>query len=731
LFHRNLDTEESESISWKDVGGFGEPEVYSSLPIPIPPDPPTRVSFLTAPEGVLLAVGYRIHPIFIWNALELQLLGTCEPDVTNNGINAMAFSPNPEIPALLVAFQDGSLCVFDYSTMELQVTRPDVYASSLALSPDGRTVVIGSNQGILEVFELEQAHSGASITLNIIYRSNHPLDEAIRRVAFSADGLRFVDVRGRQGRVWAPAALVRKGTSERESSIGSSEADLASLFPPRPSHRVLQTTGEPKITSPVIPSVDGKLVVAGNSNGDVVLFSTVDAEAIGTLYQHGRGASIVSLALVESRNRVISADDGARILVADFEVPLARVAATPSLTKPAIVLDQRFEGAVARILVNAAGDRVFLSGRYTAQLWKIQSGEVYLAGGSTDGTSSASNLAAPSVSAPPRPVSPGPGAVGPDGNTTTSGPRSAFQHPTNPEWFVVVTRDIARVYSWNDFSELTSPEGIRLVRGPSAGTSHTPSSPLPTDISRDRATASYHVGPSFVVERFQLSETSSPRLYLWPATELDPSSQSGLARPAAEPNLDALGPAVLQVLRVSGSSTLLFIDVKFWVCSVELQSVAPTPPPAAVSFRSTGFSTTRSSSASNTSSVASSTRITARSMMSATVEPTAHAHARRHFFALSEWRTANGELRCAVAAGPPNNMNLPGRGGSGARDVVAFAAGSRLVVVHGGLGFSESVVVAAGTGGAASGYGHGGRGVVGQELWRVVEGSMHRRSSNW
>jgi hypothetical protein len=97
------------------------------------------------------------------------------------------------------------------------------------------------------------------------------------------------------------------------------------------------------------------------------------------------------------------------------------------------------------------------------------------------------------------------------------------------------------------------------------------------------------------------------------------------------------------------------------------------------------------------------------------------AHAKRHFFALSEWRTGNGEFRCAVAVKLP----VLGRIGGGGGDIFAFAAGSRLVVFHGGLGFSESVVAA----GNVVEYGE--RGMPGQDLWRVVGGSMHRQSSNW
>jgi hypothetical protein len=467
----------------------------------------------------------------------------------------------------------------------------------------------------------------------------------------------------------------------------------------------------------VIPTGDGKVVIAGKSNGDVVLFSTVDAEQIGVLYQHR--APIVSLAVVESRNRVVSADDWSRILVADFEVPLSKLATTPQVIKPSIVLDQRFEAAVTRMLASPSGNSVLMSSRHTDQLWKLPSGEVFAAGRPA-GMISTSNLADTASSFPPGLVSPttGTSMLGGDAKTS-SGPISAFQHPTNPEWFVAVTRDIARVYSWEDFTELTSREGIRLVRKSSAETPDGTPSPPQTNLPWDKAALSHHVGPSFVIERFHASPSSPPRLYLWPATELDPASPSGVARAAVEPNLDAVGDAVFQVLCVSGPSTLLFLDVKLWVCSVELQSVAPTPP-AAVSFPSPprGFST--HSASTSTSSLASSAPRSMRSSTASTnVEPTAHA--KRHFFALREWRTGNGELRCAVAVNPP----VPGRGGRGARDIIAFAVRSRVVAVHGGLGFSESVVVAAGATGE-----YGGRGVPGQDLWRVVGGSMHCPSSN-
>jgi WD40 repeat protein len=507
FLHRNLETEESQSISWKEIAGYEGPPGPLG-PAIVPPDPPTRASFLTTPDGVLLAVGYRIHPVLIWNALDLQLLGACKPNVTNNGIHAMVFSPNPEVPALLVSLHHGSLCVFDYLTMELRVDKPDIYATSIACSSDGRTVLIGSNQGIIEIFELDQEPETARMTLTIIYRSDHPLDEPIRGVSFSPSG-RFVDVRGRQGRVWTPEAIARNRTTDRKSLKGSPGGAIALRSPPRPSHRVQRAASEPEITSPVIPIEGGNMVIAGKSNGNLVLFSTTDAE-IRRLYQYPHEARIASLIVVESRNRVISADDWSRIVVADFGLPLSNLTATPELIKPSIILDQRFQNTVTRMLASPSGDSVLVSSRHIDQLWKIPSGEVFVAG-TPAGTTNTSNLTDTTSHSPHGSVSPAPGTPMPE--SRRPGPRAAFQHPTHPEWFVVVARDIARVYSWDDFTELTSPEGIRLVRESSAETTDDPPSSPQTNVPWDKVI-------HFLPRRPQLRHRALPAVAILPSTAL-------------------------------------------------------------------------------------------------------------------------------------------------------------------------------------------------------------------
>jgi WD40 repeat protein len=684
---RSLETGAAASISWKDADA--DDYSYSQE---IPNQPPSRAAFSTANDDVLLAVGYRNHPVFIWNALELQLLGRCTTD-GNNGIDDMAFNPNPDIVALVVSYNDGNLCVFDYRTMALTFVRPKVFAHSIACSPDGRSLVTGSSQGIIEVFEFDQDYAG-NTTLTLIYCIN-AFDDSIRGVAFSSDGLRFVDVRSKQCRVWAPAALVRKD-NELEST-----SDVVPLL--------LEAGGtpdgleDPEITSPLVASTDGGCVVVGKGSGDVALVSTIDGKELGVLYRHARGASIVGVALGEPRNLVVSADDSGRVLAAELATPLPKVtAAAPRQKLPAahVVLDRRFGAAVACVLVNAAADRLLVSGRDVDELWELPSGRVL-----NSRPPIAANTALSSL--PLQAAALGSSSSDSGLAITTITTRSAFQHPANLAWFVVVVGDIARVFCWADFDELTSANGIRFGRPASPARfleSPQVASAPPPNISLASAAASYHVGPGLVVELLRPSPFAPSRLHVWPAATLDPSSESP-ALPATEPNLDAIGPAVLAVLGVVGASTLVFLDVNLWVCSTELRSAAAA--------------TARSGDVSRIGPSA-----------STVVRQNQQAHARRHFFTLSEWRTAGGELRCTLAAVPAATPR------SRSRDFV-FASGHCVVVVKGGLEFSESVAAGAAMAMVPeNGHSHAGGGGVpgggadGQHVWKLVSGSMHRRALN-
>ncbi|KAI1134032.1 WD40-repeat-containing domain protein [Hypoxylon sp. FL0543] len=625
-----LDTGEHETISWR---GMHDQDINGALDIP--EQPPSCAAFSTLGETVLLAVGYRKHPIFIWNVFEVQLLGQCVVD-ENNGIDDMTFNPNPEITALAVSYSDGRLCLFDYTTMALTFTRPNVFANSIACSPDGRSLVTGSTRGVIEIFEFDQDHTGnmAFVPIYCI----QAFDDSIRCVAFSADGLRFVDLHDQQCRVWAPAALMRKD-NELESI-----SDVAPLPPKIVSTR--EDFETPEVTSNLAVSSNGGCVVAGKSNGEVLAFSAFDGKELGTLYGHGRGVSVVKVAIGEARNLIISADDSGRVLVAELNTSLPASSAAQKLPAAHIILNHRFGAAVVNLLVNHSADRLLISGRTMEQLCDLSSGQVL---------GSISHLACGIASmalSQPRTFS-----DASDKSTSAV----AFQHPTNEAWMVLMIADTARIFCWSDFQELTSANGIPLQR-PSASEQALLPTQLPRTTPLNSRSSSYYVGRSFVLELFRASPSVAPRLYLWPASAFDPATAlpGSQGRLPMEVNLAALDAHILAVLGIVSQSTVLVMDVNLWIYSIELRPTQVTPHVRA-SF-SSGSTTTQD-------------------WPDSVPQQLQPVSTRRHFFALSEWRTISGELRYAVAqrsSGPD----------------FFFASRQYIVVVQGGLDFSE--IMAAG-----------------------------------
>jgi len=189
--------------------------------------------------------------------------------------------------------------------------------------------------------------------------------------------------------------------------------------------------------------------------------------------------------------------------------------------------------------------------------------------------------------------------------------------------------------------------------------------------------SSYHVGSGFVVEHTKASPSSPSRLSLWSASAFDPGQAEALARPADEPNLSYISPMVSKILGVVGPSTIVFLDVDLWVCSADLQSVrapASEPPLWHRNFDRGAKS---------------------QSVSSLPISLPWHSalpQARRHFFALNEWRTTEGEVSGTVIS---SYATLPARSSSWKRDAVAFSNKQGIVVVQGGLEFSEDVAVSA------------------------------------
>ncbi|KAI1759681.1 hypothetical protein GGR53DRAFT_130182 [Hypoxylon sp. FL1150] len=497
----NLDSGEHETACWRDV--HDENKYGASV---IPEHPPSCAAFSTTGSMAMLAVGYRKHPIFIWNALELQLLGQCDA-VENNGLDDMTFNPNPEITALIVSYNDGRLCLFDYTTTLLAFTRPDVFAMSIACSPDGNSLVTGSNRGMLEIFRFEHDHLG-NMVLVPIYRVQ-AFDDNIYKVAFGADGRRVIELHYQQCCIWVPAALIRKQKNVSDivptfSMVGTDDSELSEIT-----------------TAPVVSS-NGCCVIVGKSNGDVSVFSAVDGGELGVLYKHGCGVEVVRVAIGEARNLVVSADDSGRVLVAQLTMSLPDCSAARVLPAAHIIQDRRLRTSVHNLLLDPSNYRLLITGNFASSLWDLSSSRM----------------------------------LGSIPHHTTYYP-AFFQHPTNDAWFVGLDYYTASMFYWSDCQELTSANGI--------------TSYAVVNETFLTGRSSCYVRQDFVIEFLDRGLAEAPRIYVWPTSAFDQATLPGHREQlATEVDLDAIGTDILAVLGILGQSTILLVDVNLWVYSMEL-----------------------------------------------------------------------------------------------------------------------------------------------------------------
>ncbi|TRX97656.1 hypothetical protein FHL15_001411 [Xylaria flabelliformis] len=492
----NVDTGEVLTVSWDGSENNSE----------IPDQPPNKAAF--APDSGLLAVGYRKHPILIFDVGSGALLGFCG-SVKSNGIDAMAFNPNPDISALVVSNADGDLLVFDPHTTELLYQKSNVCAYTLACSPDGRSLVTGDSRGTIEVYDFDGPNS---TFLSLIYRINSH-EESVRSVVFSDDGLRLVDCRESQARVWEPAILVQKDTDIGSQSDISSQVTLALR-----TFGTLEDPAHPEITSIVCHS-DGEQVICGKTSGEVALYSAADGQELNVLYGHSRGTSVVAIAMVEHQHIVVSADESGKILMADMS-PLSSHGLQAKL-----ITDTRFNSAVFGMLANPDSNRLLVMGKEKDELWELPSGKVI------------------SIRIPDE-----------------NGFRSMIVHPQAPNAFIMFTTATARVFDWSDFKELTSEKGLPVHRDGLSSSKDT------------LVNATYH-GSTPVVEAVKaVGETLGTHLFCWDIVSSDSIADTRILGS----RIGLLTPVLRDVIAIVGS-TLIFLDRDLWVCSLDLNTFNSAP----------------------------------------------------------------------------------------------------------------------------------------------------------
>lgn len=464
----------------------------------------------------VLAIAYRSKPLVLWDLEENSLIGTFDrrasphweavgtrppagSSVPSAAAIAMAFNPDPNLRLLAVAYQDGDLAVIDPMNQDLKTPIVIAEASTLAASPDGKTLATGDAAGTIKLFNFE--------TLELFYQM-YCTGYDIKALAFSADGLRFFDIRGPHCNVWGPSVLVRKTTDD---STDDSNSDT--LVGPV---ETVERSGwiEDKSITAIEAHHTGEYIFCARADGSVCAWRTETGSIVQELYRHAEHIAVCSLVWNAKESLLASGDLSGRFMV-------RRVLIRPSekwkIDEP--IIDSRSDHSIHQIVLHPNGDRTLLSTSECDTLWDSTGKKV---------------------------------AVHKSANRE---PWIWMTHPSNSDHLLLLSGIKAQVFHWSSLEELDPTQHISLR------TEHSPDFILNSARSIDWSNL-------FLLEHLKSSRTSTIRyITLWNADEM----QSETSKLQCHASFSRIASEMRSVVSVYGSS-LIFLSHLRWFCTLDLDS---------------------------------------------------------------------------------------------------------------------------------------------------------------
>lgn len=205
-----------------------------------------------------LAIGLSSGTVALYYAQSYQEYKVLEH---GEGVNFIAFNPNPDMSLLAVAYLDGDLAILDpFADQPLKCFRAN--CQILAPSPNGRLLAAGGANVIIHIYEFD--------TLRLLYRVKSA-NSYIKQLAFTRDSMLLADIRRAQCTVWEPEALLRESLSDDNN--GPTPATVV---------ETVLMEANAKITAMAVHHTS-EVVFCGKDDGSVVAYERKTAASLGTL----------------------------------------------------------------------------------------------------------------------------------------------------------------------------------------------------------------------------------------------------------------------------------------------------------------------------------------------------------------------------------------------------------------------------------------------------------------
>ncbi|KAH3625370.1 hypothetical protein KXV56_004716 [Aspergillus fumigatus] len=478
----------------------------------------------------MLAAAYSRRPIVLWDLEEDVYYGSCGKKLSDgrtstHPVTALVFNPNPAIDLLVVSYLDGELVLLNpFDDQTLESRHANCH--TLASSADGRLLAGSAGVGVIHIYEFD--------TLMLLYQVQSS-GSSINQLSFSIDSLYCADIRGSQCNVWEPPVLLRSSASD-DTSENSSQSFIGA-----------EATNTKVNISAIAVDYHRDVVLCGRDDGSVSLYDAKTGSRKLEICRHNSPVRI--LEWWTQRDLAISVDVSNKILAwkvrksAEGEWIAERMAFQARLV---------YGGSIIQVLTSEATAKFIISTRGSDHLWQVDGHE--------------------------------------ENSRTYTGwapVRKWAQHPGSAYHTICFESTVARVYTWDKWSQVMSvsldislralefksikqlsAKGVLVELSEPGGLAKTQNLYLldAQSFEADNKASFMHV--------VTVSRGSDVSLAPLSIVEGQGVQEGDSLVSPGEPRLALLSQRVAHVIGICESSRLVFIDTDSWVCSVGLENQA-------------------------------------------------------------------------------------------------------------------------------------------------------------
>ena len=321
---------------------------------------PTCMS--VSPDGHNVALGYRGHPLTVWEIEGPELIGRClrvfDEFTQSNAAHAWGevtrLSWHPYTGEVIGLYMEG--VIFRWHPYHDETQEVHAGANSFAVSQDAKCLATGDPNGIIKLFSM------AEFSLVYQFASQDPVFD----LCFAPDSRRLYDVRGAYSNVWEPNALIRLSESTETNDDSSSVKSLGSQ-----SIMLKSIPGKIDPIAALAPQPTGHLYCSGTESGLIEIRDT----SRGGIAELRRSQSFMGI------EHAVWSTDGQFVAFADLcgrlfvKSVLINAGAGGSLvieSKLEMAMDVS-EGAIHQILFHPDSNRLLIYSLSTATIVSLAS----------------------------------------------------------------------------------------------------------------------------------------------------------------------------------------------------------------------------------------------------------------------------------------------------------------------------------------------------------------------